>query len=125
MHELEQLKDGSYSMAYAGELPWHGLGNPVSNDLTPEQMLKAASLDWEVNKVPSFILINDEPIYTGQDALVRSSDNSILDMVSTEWNDVSNLEAFQFFKEYVEAGEMNMETAGSLQNGRIVWAMAR
>ena len=31
-HEVE-------TMAYAGELPWHGLGTEVSNDLTPIQMM--------------------------------------------------------------------------------------
>ena len=31
-------------MAYAGEVPWHVLGRKVSNDLTPEQMVKAAGV---------------------------------------------------------------------------------
>ena len=29
------------TMAYAGEVPWHGLGVKVSNDLTPQQMMDA------------------------------------------------------------------------------------
>ena len=33
-------------MAYAGQTPWHGLGQKVSNDLTPQEMLVAAELDW-------------------------------------------------------------------------------
>ncbi len=37
-HELEMI-DGKASMAYAGDVPWHGLGVQVSNDLTPQQML--------------------------------------------------------------------------------------
>lgn len=51
-HALEIRTDGTASMAYAGELPWHGLGVKVSNDLTPEQMMQAAGLDWEVEKTP-------------------------------------------------------------------------
>ena len=27
------------TMAYAGELPWHGLGVKVIDDLSPEQMI--------------------------------------------------------------------------------------
>ena len=46
-HEVE-IVDGVAQMAYAGELPWHGLGVPVSNDLTPMQMMQKAGLDWEV-----------------------------------------------------------------------------
>ena len=38
------------TMAYAGEVPWHGLGVPVSNDLTPQQMQQKAGLDWTVEK---------------------------------------------------------------------------
>jgi len=38
------------TMAYAGETPWHGLGVPVLNDLTPDQMLVKAGLDWTVDK---------------------------------------------------------------------------
>ena len=38
------------TMAYAGELPWHGLGVKVIDDLTPEQMMRKAGVDWEVEK---------------------------------------------------------------------------
>ena len=53
MHDIERVEvDGQkvYSMAYSGDVPWHGLGQQVSNDLTPKQMLKAANLDWKVVK---------------------------------------------------------------------------
>ena len=40
-HEVE-------TMAFANEVPWHGLGNPVSNEMTPEEMMAAAGCDWEV-----------------------------------------------------------------------------
>ena len=53
------------TMAYAGEVPWHGLGTPVSNDLTPGQMMDKAGLDWSVTKVPAFIKVGDEEIPTG------------------------------------------------------------
>ena len=36
------------TMAYAGEVPWHGLGVQVSNDLTPNQMMEKAGLNWSV-----------------------------------------------------------------------------
>ena len=38
------------TMAYAGELPWHGLGVKVIDDLTPEQMMQKAGVDWSVEK---------------------------------------------------------------------------
>lgn len=123
-HELEMV-NGEASMAYAGDTPWHGLGVKVLPDLTPEQMLKAANLDWTVEKSPAYALINGEPELIGRSALVRDRDHSILDIVTDDWNPVQNAEAFDFFHEFVMAGDMEMHTAGSLKGGQIVWALAR
>ena len=113
------------TMAYAGEVPWHGLGVSVSNDLTPNQMMEKAGLDWTVDKVDAFVRIGDKEVATGQQALVRSSDNKILTNVGKDWNPVQNEEAFEFFSEYVLAGDMEMHTAGSLKEGKMVWALAK
>lgn len=123
-HELEII-NGEAQMAYAGDLPWHGLGTKVSNDLTPVQMMQKAGLDWEVEKVDAFIQVGDEQIKTGQQALVRTSDSSILTNVGSGWNPVQNETAFEFFSEYVAAGDMEMHTAGSLKGGQYVWALAK
>jgi phage/plasmid-like protein (TIGR03299 family) len=125
-HELEIAEDGTVSMAYTGELPWHGLGKRVPADLSPEQMLKAANLDWTVDRKPLFF--SDEQgnkVLTSSTALVRSSDNKVLTVVSDKWNPVQNIEAFEFFNDFVNAGEMEMHTAGSLKGGKVVWALAK
>ena len=115
-HEVE-------TMAYAGELPWHGLGEKVSNDLSPSQMMKKAGCDWAVEKQDMF-LANGATV-TGKKALVRSTDSKILDVVGDDWNPIQNIDAFEFFSEYVMAGDMEMHTAGSLKEGRNVWALAK
>ena len=124
MHELEFV-NGEASMAYAGEVPWHGYGFKVSNDLTPEQMLKAAKLDWTVDPIDLFAEVGDQRLATGHRALVRSSDNKVLDVITDDWNPNQNIDAFNFFNDFVGAGEMSMETAGSLKGGKIVWALAK
>ena len=113
------------TMAYAGETPWHGLGVKVPADLSPAQMLEKAGLDWTVTKVPAFAEIGDKRVNVGWSALTRSSDDSILSIVSNDWNPVQNHEAFEFFDEYCRAGDMEMHTAGSLRDGQIVWALAK
>lgn len=113
------------TMAYAGNVPWHGLGVPVSNDLTPDQMMKKAGVDWTVSEQQAFIEFNGERMPTGQKALVRNTDGKILTNVGENWNPVQNEEAFDFFHEYVMAGDMEMHTAGSLKDGQIVWALAK
>lgn len=123
-HEIEMV-NGKAQMAYVGAVPWHGLGTRVPADLTPEQMLEAAGLNWSVRKIPAHVEIEGSKIAIGQSALVRSFDNEILDVVSDDWNPVQNETAFEFFNEFIAAGDMEMHTAGSLKGGQIVWGLAK
>lgn len=123
-HEIEHV-NGKAQMAYAGNVPWHGLGVKVPADLTPEQMLEAAGLNWTVEKIPAFAEVGGKQVKIGQSALVRSFDDKILDVVSDDWNPVQNEDAFEFFNEFVSAGDMEMHTAGSLKGGQIVWGLAK
>jgi hypothetical protein len=113
-HELE-IVNGMANMAYRESkgLPWHGLGTPVHDNMTPMEMMKAANLDWKVSKQPSFVEINGKRVLTGQEALVRESDGRILTNVSGAWKPCQNEQAFEFFNEFVSAGDMQMDTAGS------------
>ncbi len=126
---LERLADGSYSMAWTGETPWHGLGKQVPADLTPEQIMKEANLDWEVEKVPAYADITVgkkvERVAVGRSALVRKTDGKVLDVVGDDWNPLQNADAFQFFNDFIAAGDMSMHTAGSIQDGRRVFALAK
>ena len=117
-HEVE-------TMAYAGETPWHGLGVPVSNDLTPTMMMEKAGLDWTVKEVNSFVEYEGRKIPTGKKALIRESDGKVLTNVGENWHPCQNEDAFNFFGEYVLAGNMEMHTAGSLRGGQMVWALAK
>jgi len=129
MHNIE-IADGVAKMAYreSNGLPWHGLGTPVSGDMTPQQMMKAAGVDWKVDKVDTYAAIekdgNTKYIPTGMQALVRETDGKVLTQVGSGWNPVQNEEAFAFFDEFVKSGDMEMDTAGSLKDGQIVWALA-
>jgi len=123
-HELE-IVEGQAQMAYAGDVPWHGLGTKVLPDLTPSQMMEAAGLDWEVKKYNSYIEVKGKRIKTGQQSLVRMSDNKVLTNVGKDWNPVQNADAFEFFHEFVLSGDMEMHTAGSLRGGQMVWALAK
>lgn len=123
-HNLE-FKDGKAQMAYVGKKPWHGLGNEVPAGLTPEQFQVEAGLDWDVSKIPAYVEIKGKQVITDQCALVRSTDDRIISTVPNSWFPVQNSQAFEFFNNFIEAGDMEMETAGSLQNGKIVWALAK
>ena len=125
MAHMLEVVNGQAQMAYAGDVPWHGLGKRVPNDLSPQQMLEAAGLDWSVTMIPAYADVAGVQVNVGKSALVRSTDNKILDIVSNDWNPVQNQEAFEFFNEFVSAGDMEMNTAGSLRDGQIIWALAK
>lgn len=125
MSHMLEFTNGKANMAWAGETPWHGLGTRVPADLTPAQIQEAAGLDWDVSKVPAFATIGGKKVDIGHSALVRSSDNRVLDVVTNDWEPLNNDAAFEFFNEFIEAGSMEMHTAGSLKGGRIVWALAK
>lgn len=113
------------TMAYArsGGVPWHGLGFAVNDDLTPEEMQIAAGLDWKVETVPIY-LGNGKQIADNY-AIVRSTDNRVLSLCGKRFVPTQNENVFEFFKEYVSAAQASMETAGSLHDGREIWALAK
>lgn len=114
------------TMAYAGEVPWHGLGVEVLDDLTPAQMMEKAGLDWTVEKQPMFYRHEgDLHAVPGKEVLVRNTDGKILDVVGKGWEPVQNAEAFDFFNDFVMNGDMKMHTAGSLQEGKLTWGLAK
>lgn len=123
------------TMAYAGELPWHGLGVPVSNDMSAYEMMEAAQLNWSVKKQPMYFMPNEDNsnwvnnstgvLVEDKMLLIREEDNKQLDVVGKNWHPVQNQEAFDFFYDWVEEGKMEMHTAGSLSNGKIVWILAK
>jgi phage/plasmid-like protein (TIGR03299 family) len=115
-------------MAYANEVPWHGLGVNVPSTATPDEMCQAAGLDWTVSleqglvRVPATGELVPVP---GQFHLMRSTDGKVLTSCGQRWKPIQNRDVFAFFKRVVEAGNATMETAGSLHGGRVVWALAR
>lgn len=117
-----QMTDAVETMAYAGEVPWHGLGTKVADDLTPDQMMVAAGLDWQV--VKQKLRMVDGPVVKGKFALARSTDKQFLSICSDRYRPVQNKQVFEFFDKFVKAGHMKMHTAGSLMDGKYVWALA-
>jgi phage/plasmid-like protein (TIGR03299 family) len=82
-------------------------------------------LNWKVQEVETFIEYNNKKMATGQKALVRETDGRILTTVGENWNPVQNETAFEFFSDFVMSGDMEMNTAGSLREGQMVWALAK
>ena len=110
------------SMFYTREKPWHGLGIRVEEAPTSKDALELAGLNWKVLQ---------KPIYTssgipikGYKANVRDIDQNILGIVTDRYKVVQNDEAFKFTDDLLGAG-VRYETAGSLQDGKRIWLLAK
>jgi phage/plasmid-like protein (TIGR03299 family) len=110
------------TMFYVRETPWHGLGTRVMEAPDSRNALIAAGLDWNVVQEP--IYTEAEDLIAGYKANVRDSDRRVLGVVTDRYKVIQNREAFEFTDELLGAG-VKYETAGSLQNGRRVWLLAR
>ncbi len=104
------------------EKPWHGLGTVVMEAPTSADALRLAGLDWNVVQEPVYTGYNE--LVKGYKANVRSSDRKVLGVVSDRYKVVQNTDAFSFTDELLGKG-VRYETAGSLQEGKKVWLLAR
>lgn len=105
------------------EVPWHGIGEIVQDAPTSADAIKLAGLDWEVLSNPIYDNHGNE--IKGWKANTRSSDNSVLGVVTNKYQIIQNSEAFSFVDKLIEDKEIFFETAGSLNKGKRVWLLAR
>lgn len=104
------------------ETPWHGLGTVVQEAPTSKDALELAGLNWTVEGKPVYDSNGVE--IKGYKANTRSSDGSVLGVVTDRYKVVQNFEAFDFTDNLVGEG-VTYETAGSLKNGKTIWLLAK
>ncbi len=110
------------TMFYVRNKPWHNLGYGVSEAPTSDDALRLAGLDWKVKQ--KNVLTEDNICVPGYKVNVRDKDDTPLGIVSDRYKVVQNEDAFSFTDELLGEG-VRYETAGSLQNGKRVWILAK
>lgn len=113
------------SMAYVGEVPWHGHGVEVEEGIEPMEMQEKAKLGWKIIKSPLEALQPIRQPMSGYFALVRDTDKYVLGICGKNYIPFQNDEVFKFFDKFTKLGKLRLNTCGSLDNGRIVWALAK
>lgn len=103
---------------------WHGLGTIVKEAPTSIDALRLAGLDWDVLPEPVFLRDGSEVPETVVN--IRSSDRSILGVVSDHYKIVQNRDAFAFIDGLLESDsdKITFESAGALNHGKRVWMLA-
>jgi len=118
------------SMMYVGKTPWHGLGTPIPADkqISVREAIVAAKLDWRVELRSLYTEKPDGGAKSGildHYAVCRTSDNAFLGLVGPDYVPLQNEEALKWFQPFLDFDSATLETAGSLNGGKQVWALAK
>jgi phage/plasmid-like protein (TIGR03299 family) len=133
-HQIE-AHDTMFSVR---QKPWHGLG-VILDDYpeTIEDALDKSGLTWEVEQTPlfmagpaygegHFVPALESTMLEVKDyrANVRTDTSGVLGIVGKDYKVVQNREAFAWLDTLL-GHDVEIETAGSLQNGKRVWVLAK
>ena len=114
--------------SFPEETGWSKTGFFVGKEsYTSEEALKAANLDWSVQKTDIFyknkdnLLIRDDKFK----AIIRESDNKRLSIQKASYTTIQNSDAFKFMDSLAKTGEIKYHSVGSFRDGRRVWMLAK
>jgi len=110
------------SLFYVRETPWHGQGVRVEEAPTSADAIRLAGLDWTVSSREMFLA--DGTRVEGNYMNVRDTDERQLGVVGDRYKIVQNSDAFEFTDALLGEG-VKYETAGSLQDGKVIWLLAK
>ncbi|HGW3736368.1 DUF932 domain-containing protein [Acinetobacter baumannii] len=119
------------TMAFVGDTPWHGLGNPLSPNQPIEVWAQQAGMDWRIESSNVSYMAKNERgqnilmPYEEQRVLYRSDTHAPLSVVSQRYQEVQPKEILEFYRDLTEQSGFELETAGVLKGGRKFWALAR
>ena len=130
MHAIDQTVDPQGAFVHVDEGKgsiWHNLGHAIKKGASPEEIRQAASLAWDVKLASVKFDIDDrfEGLDNDHNVMYRGDTNQVLDIVGKGYVPHQNDEVLEFFAEYIAAGNMYIDTAGSLQGGNIIFVQAK
>lgn len=120
-HEIE-----GNSVAWRGQAPWHKLGTQILPGDSLGTIILKAGLDWEVLSCSIMAAFDGSfrPLPNDR-AIMRSTDGKRFMMASDEYIPLQNREIIEFYRQFCDAGQMEMEVCGALKKGSVVWALAK
>jgi len=128
-HELDN-STGIYAFAAVGgaQSAWHGLGQSILPGDSIDAITAKAGLNWSANRAPVVYNTADGRVlsFDNQSVLYRSDTGAPLGVVSDNRYCVHQpKEIMEFFADFLSDNGLQIETAGAVRGGRIVWCMAK
>lgn len=140
-HNIDMSNDRA-NIAFLGSRKdvWHHLGQEMLPGQSIPEWAAAAGLEWEAIKVPAYADLNGDKfnhieIVNDLDAklirvpnksfIVRSDNGEPLGYVSNRYKAVQPAEVLDWFQRYISVDDrFQLDVAGSLSGGRVIWATA-
>lgn len=125
-HEIATHK-GKASFAYAGEKAWHGLGNPIPDGASLDDIAELAGMTYEVGADPVRFYGSDGKlhVFDGKKTLFRRDTNVPLSVMAKGYKIVQPKEVVEFFRDLTSDAGYTIETMGVLKAGAVYFALAR
>lgn len=137
-HNID-MTNGRANIAFLGSRNdiWHRLGNPMLPGQTVDEWAEAAGLNWEAIKVPAVAVLSGPewdhippaqrfmPV-EGRSFNVRSDNGYPLGYVSSDiYQNTQPRAVLDWFQRYIGVDDrFQLDVAGSLKRGEIIWATA-
>ena len=125
MAHLIESVNGKAEIAFAGQKPWHGLGQNLTPDASIEVWQQEAGLNWQAELSPvRYTAYGNECFAGGHNVIHRSDTNTALGIVTDRYRVHQPKEILDFFNTLVESAGFTLEVAGAIKGGKRIWALA-
>lgn len=125
MHMIDETT-GKAAIAYAGQTPWHGLGQQLTPDQDLATWQREAGLDFTVKEsMVEFATEDGMESYPERKVLYRSDTKGRLSVMGRDFHPVQPADLLKLYSEIAKAAGFSLETAGALDGGRRIWALAK
>ena len=132
------MSNGQANIAFMGERNdvWHRMGQEMLPGQSIEEWAKSAGLNWKGVMVPAIASLEGSEfdhietaerhrLVSGKRFIVRSDNGRPLGFVSKKYKLVQPSEVLDWFDRYIAVDDrFQLDVAGSLGNGEIIWATA-
>lgn len=129
-HNID-MTNGRANIAFRGNRDdvWHRLGQQAQADWSVDDWAAHAGLAWEALKVEAYAKAptNTTGMVKADDYrfIVRSDNGHVLGCVSPRYQPVQPREVLDWFQQYISVDDrFQLDVAGSLKQGEIIWATA-
>jgi phage/plasmid-like protein (TIGR03299 family) len=132
-HNID-MTNGRANIAFTGSRSdvWHRLGQEMQAGMSVDDWAKAAGLDWHAVKARVYSGRELEPSIgtdftecDGWRAIVRSDNQHCLGICSDRYQPVQPRDILDWFDRYIAVDDrFQLDVAGSLKHGEIIWATA-